>query len=234
MSLERNKEDVQQTEQKSSQEKKTVYPFTREFLKMQMQKKNQQRKTASTSPTQETAEQTEIPLPELDQLNLMIRDLAQKSGVTSEEAKKDERVILLAAATLQMCQLLQSFTATISTEMEKISQRELQNLNLQKQYAESVRASTVEVGRDIYRQFIGEQKQAFKEVTKYLSGTNDEMEKSIYECTKEVKKATQNAVRSAKRLRKIKTIVDLLYHAAPLLVLIDIILRVVALAAQIS
>lgn len=226
MSLERNSEDVQQSEP-------TAY-YSREKLKRDAQRIHNKTNHASTSQTQEAEEQTEIPLPELDQLNLMIRDLAQKSGVTSEEAKKDEQVILLAAATLQMCQLLQNFTATISTEMENIAQRELQNLNIQKKYAESVRTSIVEIGRDIYRQFISEQKQAFQEITKYLSNTNDEMEKSIYECTKEVKKATQNAARSAKKLREIKTIGDVLYHAAPLLVLIDIILRVVALAAQIS
>ena len=75
---------------------------------------------------------------------------------------------------------------------------------------------------------------AFKEVGKYLSDTSDEMEKSIYACTAEVRKATKSAVRSVERLLRIKTIGDLLYHSAPLLVLIDIILRVIALAAQIS
>ncbi len=164
----------------------------------------------------------------------MIRDMAQQSSVTSEEAKRDERVLLLAAATLQMCQLLKNYSAATNTEMEKIAERELQNLNIQKQYAESVKASTVEITRDIYYQFEAEQKKAFKEVGKYLSDTSDEMEKSIYECTQEVRKATKSAVRSAERLRRIKTIGDLLYFAAPLLVLIDIILRVVALAAQIS
>ena len=109
----------------------------------------------------------------------------------------------------------------------------MQNLNIQSLYAKSVKASTVEMTRDIYHQFKDEQAQAFTEIRKYLSDTNDEMEKSIYACTAEVKKATQNAMQSAKRLRTIKTIGDLLYHAAPLLVLVDIILRVIALAAHI-
>lgn len=109
----------------------------------------------------------------------------------------------------------------------------MQNLNIQSQYAESVKASTVSIARDIYYQFKDEQTRAFTEVRKYLSDTNDEMEKSIYACTAEVKKATQSAMQSAKRLQTVKTIGDLLYHAAPLLVLIDIILRVVALAAHI-
>lgn len=226
MSLERNKDGVQPTEQRAY--------YSREKLKRDAQQIHNQSNHASTSQAQEVEEQAEIPLPELDQINLMIRDMAQQSSVTSEEAKRDERVLLLAAATLQMCQLLKNYSAATNTEMEKIAERELQNLNIQKQYAESVKASTVEITRDIYYQFEAEQKKAFKEVGKYLSDTSDEMEKSIYECTQEVRKATKSAVRSAERLRRIKTIGDLLYFAAPLLVLIDIILRVVALAAQIS
>lgn len=231
MSLERNKEDEQPTEQTPSQ--KTIYPFSREFLKQQTQKKQQQKKAVSTSQAQETEKQAEAPVPELDQINMMIRNLAQQSGATSAEAKRDERVTLLAAATLQMCQLLKNYSATTNAAMEKIAESELQNLSVQKQYAESVNESTVSIARGIYHQFFEEQKKAFDKVTKYLSDTNDEMEKSINECTKEVRKATNAATQSAERLRKVKTIGDLLYFAAPLLVLIDIILRVVALAAHI-
>ena len=132
-------------------------------------------------------------IPTLEQLELMIREIARKAGATTEAAKRDERVCLLAAATLQMCQLLQSFSVTTSAEMQKIADREMQNLNIQNQYAESVKASTVSITRDIYYQFKDEQTRTFTEVRKYLSDTN----------------------------------------AAPLLVLIDIILRVVVLAAHI-
>ena len=189
-------------------------------------------KTASTS-QEETMPEQEQAIPTLEQLELMIREIARKAGATTEAAKRDERVCLLAAATLQMCQLLQSFSATTSAEMQKIADREMQNLNIQSQYAASVKASTVEVSRGIYHQFKDEQTRAFMEVRKYLSDTNDEMEKSINACTAEVRKATQSAMQSAKRLQTIKTIGDLLYHAAPLLVLIDIILRIVALVAHI-
>ena len=206
--------------------------FSRETLHRDEQRIREQSRSTSTSQEDTMQEQT-VAMPSLDQLNLMILDLAEQAGANVEDAKRDERVVLLAAATLQMCRLLQDFTATTSAGMEKIAERELKNLNIQSQYAESVKASTVSIARDIYYQFKDEQTRAFTEVRKYLSDTNDEMEKSIYACTAEVKKATQSAMQSAKRLQTVKTIGDLLYHAAPLLVLIDIILRVVALAAHI-
>jgi hypothetical protein len=93
-----------------------------------------------------------------------------------------------------------------------------------------VRISTVSIVRDIYYQFEGEQKKAFDKVTKYLSDTNDRMEKQIEVCTAQVHKATKNAVRSAERLRRVKTIGDILYFSAPILVLIDIIIRAVGLS----
>lgn len=226
MSLERNKEDVQPIEQRAY--------YSREKLKRDAQRIHNQSNHAHTSQAQEVEEQTETHLPELDEIETRVRELAEKIGVTSEDAKRDERVLLLVTATLKMCQLLKNFSTATNAEMQRLAERELQNLNIQSRYAESVKASTVEITRDIYYQFEAEQKKAFKEVGKYLSDTSDEMEKSIYACTAEVKKATKSAVRSAKRLRRIKTIGDLLYHSAPLLVLIDIILRVVVLAAQIS
>ena len=95
-------------------------------------------------------------MPSLDQLNQMILELAEKAGSNVEEAKRDERVVLLAAATLQMCRLLQDFTATTSAGMERIADRELKNLNIQSQYAESVRASAVNIAREMHRQFAEE------------------------------------------------------------------------------
>jgi hypothetical protein len=166
----------------------------------------------------------------MERISAMVRQLAQQSGVNSQEAQKDERVTLLAAATLEMCRILERFSKTISAEMKKATEIELQNLDIQKQYAESVRISTVSVVRDIYYQFEEEQKKAFDKVAKYLSDTNDRMEKQIEVCTAQVHKATKNAVRSAERLRKLKTIGDILYFSAPILVLMDIIIRAVGLS----
>ena len=101
----------------------------------------------------------------------------------------------------------------------------MKNLNIQELYAESVQKSTGNIARNIYLQFEREQKQAFDEIRKYLSDTNDEMEKEIYSCIKEIKKATKYAVYSAERLRKLKKINDLFYFSVLILAVLDFLLH---------
>lgn len=174
------------------------------------------------------------PLPELEQLNAMILDIAEKAGATAEEAKRDERVCLLAAATLQMCRILQDYTVTTNAAMEKIVEHEMKNLSIQSQYAQSVRSSTVEIAREMHRLFANEQREAFQEVYKILKQQGEIMMSNLGRCAQEVRSATFAANESAEHLRTVKTIGDVLYHAAPILVLIDIILRVVLLVKHIG
>lgn len=178
-------------------------------------------------------EQT-VAMPSLDQLNLMILDLAEQAGANVEEAKRDERVVLLAAATLQMCRLLQDFTATTSAGIEKIAERELKNLNIQSQYAESVRASAVNIAREMHRQFAEEQKAAIQDGCKMLEQKAQSIENNLSLCAKQVKESAFSASETAEYLQTVNSITDLLYFAAPILVLIDIILRVIALMGHIS
>lgn len=119
----------------------------------------------------------------------------------------------------------------MKSEMEKIAERELQSLNLQEQYAKSVKASTVEVTRDIYHQFKDEQTVAFREVQKYLYDTCDDMEKEMIAYIKYMKTLTITAdmaskeiSKSVKRFCTVRTIGDLLYYAAPVAVVIDVLL----------
>lgn len=222
MSLQRNKENDQPTA-------KQVTPFSREKLKRDAQRQHEKPKHASTSQVQEKtaipAQKQTAAIPELEKIEVWAAELTEELQEDTDNAKANERVMLMTTSVIKMCRLLKNFSEVMTVEMEKHAERELQNLNIQKQYAESVKASTVEVTRDIYYQFQNEQKQAFDNVAKYLSDTNDEMEKSIYACTAAVKKATKSAVCSAERLRKVKTFGDLMYYAAPIFVLADIILR---------
>lgn len=258
MSLPRYGEDKKPTEPKSSKpttqestleqsqpEQKRAY-ITNEMRRQSqkhLEERNAAKKKAEALQMLEdttTEIRTEpIPIPELDEIEMWATDLTVDLQGNTEDAKNNERVMLMATSVIKMCRLLRNFSVVMTAEMAKIAERELQNLNIQSQYAKSVKASIVEVTRDIYHQFKDEQAQAFKDVQKYLSDSCDDMEKEINACTAEVKKATASAVNAAKnvsattrKLRRVKTFGDLMYYAAPLFVVIDIILRVIALAGH--
>ena len=181
----------------------------------------------------------ETPLPELNAIETRVREMAEEIGVSSVDAQRDERVLLLVTATLKMCQLLKNYSTAISAEIQRLSEHQMQNLNLQEQYAKSVRTEVADSVYSIYHQVKAQEKEAINELMQYVQANSDQMEKDITSCTNSVRSATAAAekaskkiARSVERFRKVKTFKDLLYYASPVLVAVDIILRVIALAGH--
>ena len=219
--------------------KQEKFFFTREMLHREEQRVKNQSKPKRKQEVTVVENKKAARIPELEAIETWAAELTEEIAETSDDAKRDERVMLMATSVIKMCRLLKNFSEVMTAEMAKHAERELQNLNIQNQYAKSVKASTVEVTRDIYHQFKAEQEETFRDVQKYLCDSCDDMEREINACTAEVKKTTVLAVKAAKnvsattrKLRRVKTFGDLMYYAAPLFVVIDIILRVIALVAH--
>lgn len=225
----------QQPVQQKSQDKTKGF-FTREKMNADAERIRRQSKHSQAQPMLEEAEtevqEPEIMIPELEDIELWARNIAQELSEDTENAKSNQKVMLMATSVIKMCRLLNNYSKTMRSEMEKIAERELQNLNLQDQYVKSLKASTVEVTRDIYHQFKDEQTVAFREVQKYLYDTCDDMEKEMIAYIKYMKTLTITAdmaskeiSKSVKRFCTVRTIGDLLYYAAPVAVVIDVLLR---------
>ena len=255
MSLEKFNEDGKPTETKSSQptvqepqteSKQQTAVFTREQMIKEAerihreyeQSRKAQRQGAAVMESQKPHKQ-ETPLPELNAIETRVREMAEEIGVSSVDAQRDERVLLLVTATLKMCQLLKNYSTAINAEIQRLSEHQMQNLSLQEQYAKSVRTEVADSVYNIYHQVKAQEKEAINELMQYVQANSDQMEKDITSCTNSVKSATAAAekaskkiARSVERFRKVKTFKDLLYYASPVLVAVDIILRVVALVAH--
>ena len=197
-----------------------------------------QRQGGAVMESQKTHKQ-ETPLPKLNAIETRVREMAEEIGVSSVDAQRDERVLLLVTATLKMCQLLKNYSTAINAEIQRLSEHQMQNLSLQEQYAKSVRTEVADSVYNIYHQVKAQEKEAINELMQYVQANSDQMEKDITSCTENVKTATEAAekasrkiARSVERFRKVKTFKDLLYYASPVLVAVDIILRVIALVAH--
>ena len=187
---------------------------------------------------QETQE-PEIIIPELDEIDRWARGVVQDLSEDTENAKNNQRVMIMATSVIKMCQLLQNYSVTMKSEMEKIAERELQNLNLQEQYAKSLKASTGEITRGIYDRFKEEQKQAFDDVKTVFSDSCDRSEKKIVTSADKVQSvidaattASQEISASVERFRKVKTFGDFLYYTAPIYVVLDLVLKIVTYFVQ--
>lgn len=248
MSLEKFNEDGKPTETKSSQpptqepqteSKQQTAVFTREQMIKEAerihreyeQSRKAQRQGAAVVESQKPHKQ-ETPLPELNAIETRVREMAEEIGVSSVDAQRDERVLLLVTATLKMCQLLKNYSTAISAEIQRLSEHQMQNLSLQEQYAKSVRTEVADSVYNIYHQVKMQEKEAINELMQYVQANSDQMEKDITACAGKVKSATEAAEKasiqiskSVKRFCTVRTIGDLLYYAAPVAVVIDVLLR---------
>ena len=195
------------------------------------QSRKAQRQGAAVMESQKPHKQ-ETPLPELNAIETRVREMAEEIGVSSVDAQRDERVLLLVTATLKMCQLLKNYSTDISAEIQRLSEHQMQNLSLQEQYAKSVRTEVADSVYNIYHQVKMQEKEAINELMQYVQANSDQMEKDITACAGKVKSATEAAEKasiqiskSVKRFCTVRTIGDLLYYAAPVAVVIDVLLR---------
>ena len=248
MSLERINEDGKPTEPKPTQptvqepqteSKQQTAVFTREQMIKEAerihreyeQSRKAQRQGAAVMESQKPHKQ-ETPLPELNAIETRVREMAEEIGVSSVDAQRDERVLLLVTATLKMCQLLKNYSTAISAEIQRLSEHQMQNLSLQEQYAKSVRTEVADNVYNIYHQVKMQEKEAINELMQYVQANSDQMEKDITACTTGMRSATAAAKnaseqisKSVKRFCTVRTIGDLLYYAAPVAVVIDVLLR---------
>ena len=249
MSLPRFGEDMKnETSQKLPQEAKGKPPteskqqtavFTREQMIKEAERIHReyershkaQRQGAAVMESQKPHKQ-ETPLPELDAIETRVREMAEEIGVSSVDAQRDERVLLLVTATLKMCQLLKNYSTAINGEIQRLSEHQMQNLSLQEQYAKSVKTEVADSVYSIYHQVKAQEKEAINELMQYVQANSDHMEKDITACAGKVKSATEAAEKasiqiskSVKRFCTVRTIGDLLYYAAPVAVVIDVLLR---------
>lgn len=243
MSLKRNEENEPQTKQ--TQEQSEKFYFTRDLLHRDTERIKEKYKKKKAQAMYQSTEVEELPetpqnLPKgLEEIKAAVNRMAIESGANTEEAKRDERVLMMASAVLEMCRLLEKYSETMKDEMERLNKNALQNLNLQEQYAKSMKTEVYNSVYNIYHQVKEQEKQAINKLMQYVETNSNQMETDITTCTENLKTATEVAEKAAKRIsksverfRKITTFKDLLYYTAPVLVLIDVILRVIALVAH--
>ncbi len=246
MSLERNNENEQNNTPQTETSQQRAY-FTREMLHKEAERLKRRNSSSHTSQeVQEEYEPEEIKIQtavaplSIPQIKAKVGELLDQSGANTQNSRTDERVLLMASAVLQMCDLLTSYSESMNREMESLNQNALQNLSLQEQYAKSVKTVVSDSVYSIYHQIKEQEKEAINELMQYVEANSDKMEKDITACTENVKSATAAAEKASKkiaksleRFRRVKTFRDLLYYASPVLVAVDVIIQVVALAAHI-
>ena len=252
MSLKRQSEDGQiETSQNSPQPKarspKKQRPFSREGHQIIQEILDNRQKGEGSLQEQAPAEyeQEIIPAPAqtlpqgIGNIKARVHQLLDRSGANTQNAKVDERVLLMASAVLEMCDLLKIYSENMNSEMERLNANALQTLNLQEQYAKSVKSTVVQTVYDIHTQVKKQQEEGVNELMQYVQTNSKSMEVDITGCADKVKSATDAATTASEEIsdsieqfRKVKTFWDFLYYTAPIYVVLDIILKIITFFMQ--
>lgn len=206
----------------------SIRPFSREKNARLREIANHRQEKISTE-----SEPEKMPAqPDLQDLQAEMMNVANMKMAIADEARQNKETVIILASVEKLCVIQQSFMQNMLKKFDEMNDNQLKILSLQEQYAKSVKASTIEVTRDIFHLFKDEQTATFREVQKYLYDSCDELERELISCTKNVKSATMAAKNiskeisnSIKRFCTVRTIGDILYYAAPVAVVIDVLLR---------
>lgn len=205
--------------------------FTREQLKREAARISQQSNRSHQQGTK-TAEPKQAVIPELEEIETWATELTEDLQETSEDSKRDERVMLMATAVIKMCRLLKNFSETMTAAMAKSNESQVQNLSIQKQYAESVKESTDKVVQDIYATIETKQNLTLtslasnagnmsKLATKKLEAASAKMGE-VNMSSMELLSVIKKYIRKMTRLKNFR---ELMFYVAPIAVIIDVLLR---------
>ena len=100
-------------------------------------------------------------------------------------------------------------------------------LNVQSEYAESIREDVGKTVNAMYAQFREEQKKAFTAVQSDLINCNKRMLDKLNAVANETQKAADYANATANRIRLIEDWKELLFYLSPAVVVVDIVVRLI-------
>lgn len=171
---------------------------------------------------------TSLTAPQLD-----LNDLHQKILSLREQERREAedkfQVALLLATTEKLCVTLTDFMTATQNELRKMNGEQLKTLNVQEQYREEIKAEVVKILNDVYGVIQKQQKTTLETMLAVVKASAESQEKKIKVCTQKCDEAITSVNASVNKLRNLKTLGDILFHLSPIMVIIDVILRIIYL-----
>lgn len=100
---------------------------------------------------------------------------------------------------------------------------------MQEQYKKEIKVEVVDILNNVYGVIQGQQKDALETMLAAVKASAESQEKKIKACTQKCDMAVKNINDSINKLRKLKTLGDVIFHLSPIMVIIDVILRILYL-----
>ena len=100
---------------------------------------------------------------------------------------------------------------------------------MQEQYRKEIKGEVDKILNDVYGVIQKQQKTTLETMLAAVKASAESQEKKIKVCTQKCDEAITSVNASVNKLRNLKTLGDILFHLSPIMVIIDVILRIIYL-----
>ena len=146
-----------------------------------------------------------------------------------QSAEDKYQVSLLLATTEKLCRTLTDFMNGTESELRKMNNGQLELLNVQEQYKDEIREEVVNILNNVYSVIQKQQRGTFDKMIEDNQKAVDIMRNEIDKCTEDCKNAAEFVSAQVAILRRIDCLGAWLLLLSPLLVVVDIALRIISI-----
>jgi hypothetical protein len=160
---------------------------------------------------------------ELKQMQLQMLSLREQDR---QDAEDKFQVALLIETMNQYCEISKVFMKGIENQLKEMNEKQLNLLNLQKEYESKVRGEALAIVRNTYASIKEKQGEFFDRVFGKFDRNATKLMGVVDKTTAKCNQSVNRVEETTEKLYKLKTWWDLIWYAAPISVLLNLIFRV--------
>ena len=161
----------------------------------------------------------------LSALQQEMEHLAVMNAAREQEARKDKEVTLLLSTVQKMGLMQQSFMQNMLQEFDKLNRNQLNVLNVQEQYTQSVRSDTAELFKKFAQEYIKTQNDLFYKIQNEWKKDTDKVLDEYDRIAISVRKAADHAEDIADKVFWLSKWREFLFYLSPAAVVFYIIFQ---------
>ena len=162
----------------------------------------------------------------LNALQQEMEHLAVMNAAREQEARKDKEVTLLLSSVQKMGMMQQSFMQNMLEEFDELNKNQMKLLNVQEQYAQSVRASTAELFKKFAQEYIKAQNELFYKIQEGWKADTQRLLDDYYNVAGSVRAAANHAEDIAGKVFSLSRWREVLFYLCPIAIFIDVLIRI--------
>ena len=180
----------------------------------------------SLQKNQNQSQSPPLPKEEISRLYAQILSIQERN---LQDSENKYQAVLLFTTLEKICRTLTDFMTATESQLRKSNENQLKSLNAQNHYTDKLDDEIRKMTQHNYNIFQKEQEMFLENIHVKWDNAAKKLVGKIEKATSDCNDSVDRTNHASENLFKVEQLRDLMYYAAPLLVLIDVVLRIAAL-----